>query len=105
MPACRAFLDHHPDASLVLVGTAEVLSQAQGWRIDSIGAYFAYLAHPFAGVPAAVVAERLAATRGVLGLPGSYFGPGQDGHLRIAFANADSARIAALPERLHGLAA
>lgn len=31
MPACRAFLDHHPDARLVLVGTAEVLSQAQGW--------------------------------------------------------------------------
>jgi len=31
MPACRAFLDHHPDASLVLVGSAEVLAQAEGW--------------------------------------------------------------------------
>ncbi len=31
MPACRAFLDHHPDASLVLVGTPEVLAQSQGW--------------------------------------------------------------------------
>ena len=31
MPACRAFLDHHPDASLVLVGTAEVVAQARGW--------------------------------------------------------------------------
>ena len=31
MPACRAFLDHHPDASLVLVGSSDVLAQAQGW--------------------------------------------------------------------------
>ncbi len=31
MPACRAFLDHHPDASLVLVGSADVLAQAQSW--------------------------------------------------------------------------
>lgn len=80
------------------------VAQVEGWRIDSMGAYFAYLAHPFEGVPAATVAERLAATRGVLGLPGSYFGPAQDGHLRIAFANADSGRIAALPERLRGFA-
>ena len=33
------------------------------------------------------MAERLATERGVLCLPGSYFGPGQDGHLRVAFAN------------------
>lgn len=31
MPACRAFLDHHPDASLVLVGSAEVLAAARDW--------------------------------------------------------------------------
>jgi glycerol-3-phosphate acyltransferase PlsX len=31
MPACRAFLDHHPEARLVLVGSAEVLAQAKGW--------------------------------------------------------------------------
>ena len=31
LPACKAFLDHHPDASLVLVGTPEVIAQAQGW--------------------------------------------------------------------------
>ena len=37
---------------------------------------------------------------GVLGLPGVYFGAGQDGHLRIAFANADRAAIALVPDRL-----
>ena len=31
LPACRSFLDRHPDASLVLVGTPEVIAQAQGW--------------------------------------------------------------------------
>jgi aspartate/methionine/tyrosine aminotransferase len=74
-----------------------------GWRVDSIGAYFAYLRHPFSGETAQAVAERLAVERGVLTLPGSYFGPGQDGHLRIAFANADAPGIAAAAERLSGL--
>ncbi len=51
------------------------LAHCPDWRLDSVGAYFAYLRHPFAG-PAAAVAERLAAERGVLCLPGSCFGPG-----------------------------
>jgi aspartate/methionine/tyrosine aminotransferase len=74
-----------------------------GWRVDSIGAYFAYLRHPFSGETAQAVAERLAVERGVLTLPGSYFGPGQDEHLRIAFANVDAIGIAAAAERLAGL--
>ncbi len=72
------------------------------WRIESIGAYFAYVRHPFADTPAATVAARLARDRGALCLPGSVFGAGQDRHLRIAFANADTDAIAALPERLAG---
>ena len=31
LPACRRFLDAHPQADLVLVGTAEALAGAQGW--------------------------------------------------------------------------
>ena len=31
LPACRAFLDAHPEAELVLVGRAEALSAAVGW--------------------------------------------------------------------------
>jgi aspartate/methionine/tyrosine aminotransferase len=48
------------------------------------------------------VAERLALERGVLALPGVAFGPGQDDHIRIAFANSSTAVIAELPERLRG---
>jgi aspartate/methionine/tyrosine aminotransferase len=54
------------------------LSGLPEWQIESIGAYFAYLRHPFEGRPAAAVAERLAVERGVLCLPGPYFGPGQE---------------------------
>ena len=31
LPACKAFLDRHPDARLVLVGTAEALQPASDW--------------------------------------------------------------------------
>ena len=31
LPACRAFLDRHPQADLLLVGTAAALAPAQGW--------------------------------------------------------------------------
>lgn len=78
------------------------LAGSNGWRIESIGAYFAYVRHPFEGVPAPIVAERLAVERGALALPGGYFGPGQDAHLRFAVANVGEEAIGALPERLAG---
>ncbi|MCR4281907.1 MAG: aminotransferase [Bauldia sp.] len=76
------------------------LAGRDGWSLDSIGAYFAYLRHPFPGTRAAEVASWLAAERGVLCLPGAYFGPDQEEYLRVAFANVDVAAIAGLPERL-----
>jgi len=91
---------------------AEILRRAQafelaiagldGWSIGSIGAYFAYVAHPFAGGDDAALCARLVAKQGVLCLPGSYFGPAQQGFLRVAFANVDVAEIARLPARLAG---
>ncbi len=82
----------------------QALAPLNDWRIESCGAYFAYLRHPFAGVPAEMVARRLAQERGVLMLPGSYFGPGQEQHLRVAVANVGQAAIAELGERLRGFA-
>jgi aspartate/methionine/tyrosine aminotransferase len=73
-----------------------------GWRVLAAGAYFAYVAHPFAGVPAADVARALVQERGVLALPGPYFGPEQERHLRIAIANVAADRIGGLGERLAG---
>ncbi len=79
-----------------------VLRQCPDWRLDSIGAYFAYVRHPFGAAPAAAVAEALAVERGLLALPGSYFGPDQDAHLRMAFANVEAATIEAIADRLRG---
>jgi len=70
------------------------------YRLVSSGAYFAYLRHPFDGVPAAQVARRLADEENVLALPGSMFGPGQDSYLRLAFANLDEEAMPALHQRL-----
>ena len=76
------------------------MAEAPAWRVGAVGAYFAFIGHPFAGTPSAVVAERLAKEAGILCLPGSYFGPGQEGYLRFAFANADVETIAKLGGRL-----
>lgn len=82
----------------------DALAPLPEWRIESVGAYFAYLRHPFEGASAQAVAEKLATERGVLCLPGSYFGPGQEGHLRIAVANVGADVLATLTDRLKGFA-
>ncbi len=73
------------------------------WQIDSLGAYFAYVRHPFAGVPGARVAEAMAAELGAVCLPGSAFGPGQESHLRLAFANTEAEGLLRLAERMGSL--
>ena len=80
----------------------EAMAPLNGWRVLAAGAYFAYVAHPFEDVPAAEVVRRLVEDRGVLALPGPYFGPGQERHLRVAIANVAADRIAGLGERLRG---
>jgi aspartate/methionine/tyrosine aminotransferase len=75
------------------------LAEVPDWRIDSLGAFFAYLRHPFRGTTAEHVARRLATEKGLLIIPGSYFGPGQDAHLRVSFGNLTAASLDQLPER------
>ncbi|PRD44248.1 aspartate/tyrosine/aromatic aminotransferase [Phyllobacterium phragmitis] len=87
-----------------IVGRAEalhdVMKRLPDWRLEAIGAYFAFIRHPFDGVSSVVVAERLAKEAGVLALPGAFFGEGQERFLRFAFANADVATIRLLEGRL-----
>ena len=77
-----------------------------GWKLLGLGAYFAYLQHPYE-MPSNEVAPALVAQAGVLCLPGTMFTPDgdKDGmrQLRIAFANADRAGISQLFERLRAL--
>ena len=78
----------------------EVIAHSPGWEIDAIGAYFAYIRHPFRGEGSMSAAERLARATGVITIPGSYFGPGQEDHLRFAFANASADVIGLIEARL-----
>ncbi|MFK0166769.1 aminotransferase [Rhizobium sp. NPDC090279] len=71
-----------------------------GWEIAAIGAYFAFVRHPLVDRSSSAVAEELARERGVVCIPGAYFGEGQERYLRLAFANADVASIGLLPDRL-----
>jgi aspartate/methionine/tyrosine aminotransferase len=81
----------------------DVMSRLPDWHIQAIGAYFAYIRHPFADTPSEAVAETLARHAGVVCLPGVYFGEGQGANLRFAFANADATTIRQFEARLTGL--
>lgn len=76
------------------------LAHAEGWSIDAIGAYFAFVRHPFDKLTSAEAARHLAQKAGIVTLPGACFGDGLDAYLRIAFANADEATIGAMADRL-----
>lgn len=77
-----------------------VMRAVNGWKLDAIGAYFAFVRHPFPGKSSAEVAEKLARQAGVICIPGAYFGESQQDYLRFAFANADVTTIGLLTERL-----
>jgi aspartate/methionine/tyrosine aminotransferase len=79
------------------------VSQLPGWRLDAIGTYFAYLRLPEGAPEAMRAAEILAAEQGLMTLPGPFFGPGQERHLRLAFANAGEDVLAQVPARLAAL--
>lgn len=85
------------------IDTGFELLRDKGWTLLGSGAYFAYLAHPFAA-SSADLAPRMVQEIGVLCLPGTMFTPPDDpsgkAQLRIAFANLDVAGIGKLFERL-----
>jgi len=76
---------------------------AQGWRLRGLGAYFAYLEHPF-DLPSEVLAPMLVRAASLLLLPATMFVPPGDTSgaraFRMAFANADQAQLHAVFDRL-----
>ena len=71
-----------------------------GYELISSGAYFAYARHPFSGVQAGDVARRLVDDHNILCLPGTFFGPGQEQCLRLAYANATVEEMPVMAARL-----
>ena len=78
----------------------------RGWELKGVGAYFAYITHPYAEA-SDILAPRLVQDAGVLLLPGTMFTPRGDAtgarHFRVAFANVDGAGIDSLFDRLEVL--
>lgn len=78
----------------------------QGWQLLGLGAYFAYVQHPF-DMTGDDFARYLVAKAGVLLLPATMFVPetdlSGDRQLRIAFANVNRSGISTLFERLQSL--
>ncbi|MDE0783669.1 MAG: hypothetical protein OSB34_10855, partial [Planktomarina sp.] len=76
---------------------------AKGWELLGLGAYFAYLKHPF-NISSNTLAKHLVSNASILTLPGTMFVTDTDrsgeGQLRIAFANIDAHRINLLFDRL-----
>jgi aspartate/methionine/tyrosine aminotransferase len=75
-----------------------------GFRVDSIGAYFAFVAHPFAGLSARAASRMIAEQLGIITLPGAFFDPALETHLRIAFANVDAHTLSEAGRRITHLA-
>lgn len=99
--AIPALRDWRAGNRAIMAGRAEAARAAlAGFQVDALGGYFAYLRLPDAAPDALAAAEHLAARHGLLTLPGPFFGPGQERHLRLAFANAQAERLAELPDRL-----
>lgn len=89
----------------IMAGRADALRRAFArndltYDLVSAGAYFGYVRHPFADRSDVEVAQMLAREHGLLSLPGTWFGPGQERYLRFAFANLDEAIMPAIVERL-----
>ncbi|MDG2299721.1 MAG: aminotransferase [Planktomarina sp.] len=79
-----------------------VLKQ-KGWELMGVGAYFAYVRHPFL-MDSDQLCKRLVDDLSILTLPGTMFVPKEDHsgkrQIRIAFANIDAKKIKTLFNRL-----
>ncbi|MEP2030013.1 MAG: aminotransferase [Paracoccaceae bacterium] len=80
--------------------------ETKGWQLLGLGAYFAYVQHPF-DISSNELAPSLVREAGILLLPGTMFTPATDPsgprQLRIAFANLDRAGVGTLIHRLESL--
>ncbi|MFT5656776.1 MAG: aspartate/methionine/tyrosine aminotransferase [Gammaproteobacteria bacterium] len=69
------------------------------YRLVSVGAYFAYIEHPFQ-ISSRDVVKRLIQEFEIVSLPGSYFGQQQEKFIRFAFANINQSYFDEVVARL-----
>lgn len=77
----------------------QLLDELPEWKLDSIGAFFAFVRHRDCA-ESTRVARTLAREAGILCLPGDFFSTGPSPHLRFAFANVGIPEIEEVARRL-----
>ncbi|MEM7259150.1 MAG: aminotransferase [Pseudomonadota bacterium] len=77
----------------------EQAMEGHDYQLAAIGAYFAYLKHPYPK-SSTEVAKFLADEANLLCLPGDMFGPGQGQFMRVAFANVAEDKMPEISRRL-----
>lgn len=103
IPALKAWRDgNRVEIARRVDALKDVMTKLPQWQLCTVGAYFAFVKHPFRGARSADVAEKLAKQAGIICIPGAYFGTEHEDYLRFAFANADVETITKLEERLAG---
>ena len=71
-----------------------------GFELDSAGAFYGWVRHPFDAEPTQSVVERLVVDHAVVTIPGTAFTPVDDHHLRVSFGNLSDDQIRDLGARL-----
>jgi aspartate/methionine/tyrosine aminotransferase len=79
---------------------ASVKAAVRTWKIGSIGAFLAYMRHPFGSMTSMEAARLLAKEENLLCIPGGAFGPDQEGYLRLAFASVEASLMPEIARRL-----
>ena len=76
-----------------------IADQPGGFNEASAGGFFSWIKHPFPNLNSWEVVERLLEKEGILTLPGSIFGPGQDEMIRVSVANLTELEINTLSQK------
>ncbi|TFY62408.1 hypothetical protein EVG20_g6719 [Dentipellis fragilis] len=108
MPSFRPFIHASAEA---LKGRHDLFraNLPPPWKIGAQGGFFAFVRHPFKGMGATEVCQRLAEEWGIVLLPAEFFGssaagvasePDDDRWIRFAVANVDDDKIRMVCERL-----
>jgi aspartate/methionine/tyrosine aminotransferase len=84
---------------------AEMAAAGGPFVIETWGAFFAWVVHPFGNLTDEGAAMKLAHEAGVLTVPGAYFSTAETGRLRLSFAGLDAPRLSDVVNRLREVAA
>ena len=79
---------------------SQSLQNFDGWKISSMGTFFAYVKHPYNNIKSDKIAKILATKCGVVTIPGIYFGNNQEKFLRMSIAGLSYPQIKGVMDRL-----